>query len=75
MDKSELDYYEIKVTFDPRENEYLAVISEIPSISGYGDSPSQAIDNVREALLACWEVSEEDGIPMAPPAKELIHQR
>jgi antitoxin HicB len=46
---------------------WLAEAPELPGVMSDGDTPTQALDNVMDAI-ACWiEAAEEDGRPVPAP--------
>ena len=46
---------------------WLAEVPELPGCMSDGDTPTQALDNVMDAI-ACWiEAAEEDGRPVPAP--------
>jgi antitoxin HicB len=46
---------------------WFAEAPELPGVMSDGDTPTQALDNVMDAI-ACWiEAAEEDGRPVPAP--------
>jgi predicted RNase H-like HicB family nuclease len=57
-----------------REDEgggYLATVPDLPGCMSDGETPEEAIVNVRDAILCWFEMAEEMNRPIPPPSPEL----
>ena len=52
------------ITFQDEEGDYIATCKEMPSISGIGDTESEAVEEYKIAMSLVEEIMEEDGTPM-----------
>lgn len=48
---------------------YVVDVPSVPSCMSQGDSPDEAIENVKEALQLCLEVRKDDGLPLTVPVE------
>lgn len=53
---------------------YSVVCPGIPGCVSQGDSPDEALANIREAILLCLEVRREDKLPAPSETPEMIAQ-
>ncbi len=69
------DQYSIHVFADEHDNAYLAVSPEFPGVSAFGDSPGEALTEVRVALELAVQTYVDQGwalpAPKVPPEEEL----
>lgn len=50
---------------------FLAIVPDLPGCMSDGETPEEAIVNVRDAII-CWaEAAEDMGRPIPPPSAEL----
>jgi predicted RNase H-like HicB family nuclease len=66
----DLPPYTYKVFKDKPPGEYIAECLEIPGLSGIGDTPEEALAELKEAVAGWLEVLEEDGFPFPPPEQQ-----
>lgn len=59
--------YNIKVSFDKEDQDYIAFIEEIPECSAFGNSPDEAIKELGTAYELWKETVEERGYPVPEP--------
>lgn len=60
------------VTLEPGEDGYL--IAECPSIPGcmsQGHTREEALENIKDAILACLEVRQQRGMPLTVETHEI----
>lgn len=50
---------------------YLAAVPDLPGCMSDGETPEEAIVNVRGAILCWFEMAEEMNRPVPPPSAEL----
>lgn len=50
---------------------YLATVPHLPGCMSDGETPEEAITNVRDAILCWFEMAEEMDRPIPPPSPEL----
>lgn len=55
-----------------RGGRYSVICAAIPGCVSQGDSPEEALVNIREAILRCLEVRREDGLPLPVETPEII---
>ena len=73
--KDRFDGYSVNVFLDD-DNDYLAHFVEMPSISAFGDSPEQALQELETAWQGVKESLQKHGepVPIAPSRKEYSGQ-
>ncbi|MDZ7799977.1 MAG: toxin-antitoxin system HicB family antitoxin [Trueperaceae bacterium] len=76
MENTQLHRYSRHVYFDADEREYVALCSEFPHISAFGETPDEALAELDVALEGALEVHHEEGWPIpepiAPPEPEAL---
>ena len=55
-----------------KEDVYVATCKEIPSISGIGDTPTEAINEFKEAMQVAKEIMKEQSTPL--PQRGVVHK-
>ena len=67
MNKDVFDGFMVNVFFD-EDGDYLAHLVELPSVSAFGATPAEALDELKTAWELMKECYQEDGepIPKAP---------
>ncbi len=53
---------------------YSVICPAIPGCVSQGDSLSEAMENIREAILLCLEVRREEGLPLPIETAEIVAQ-
>ena len=59
--------YSIKVFKDERDNDFGAFIEEIPEVSAFGETPGEAINELKTAYELWLESCQEEGYPVSEP--------
>lgn len=59
--------YKIEVFYDDEDEDFVAFIKEIPSLSVYAPSPEKALKKLEEVFEDYCLVQEEDGDPIVKP--------
>ncbi|MEX2501975.1 MAG: type II toxin-antitoxin system HicB family antitoxin [Trueperaceae bacterium] len=76
MENTQLQRYSRHVYFDAYEREYVALCSEFPHISAYGETPDEALRELDVALEGAIEMHREQRWPipepLAPPEPETL---
>ena len=67
MPVKNLPHYHYYSFFDKPSGEYVAECREIPGLSGIGDSATEALMELKEAITGWLEVITEDGLPVPEP--------
>ena len=69
--QDEFDGFSIEL-FKDEENDWLAHFEELPNVSAFGDSPENALHELKEAWEGIKEsyASHNEPIPVAPSKKE-----
>jgi len=67
-DRTMVERYSRHVYYDPEELEYVALCSEFPHLSAFGESASEALAELDVALEAAVRVHEDEGWPVPEPA-------
>ena len=69
--KDEFDGFSIEL-FRDEEGDWLAHLEELPNVSAFGNTPGEALKELKEAWEAMKEsyASRNEPIPMAPSQKE-----
>ena len=70
MSKDDFDGFMINVFFD-EDGDYLAHLVELPNVSAFGTTPSEALSELKTAWELKKEGSQADGepLPQAPSRK------
>jgi antitoxin HicB len=72
--EKDIDYYmnlsyTIELQNTPGEG-WFAKVKELPGCTSQGDNEVEALEMIRDAMLAWLSVSLEDGLPIPEPAEE-----
>ena len=67
-DRTLVERYSRHVYYDPEEREYVALCSELPHLSAFGDSPTEALAQLEVALEATVDVHHDEGWPIPEPS-------
>ncbi len=59
--------YHINVLYSEEDECYVADIPDIQYCSAFGESPEEALAEVRKAMAVWIEVAREQGKPIPPP--------
>jgi predicted RNase H-like HicB family nuclease len=59
------------VDYDLEEREYVALCSEFPHLSAFGESPTEALADLDVALEAAVDVHRDEGWPIPEPSGPL----
>lgn len=74
MERTQLQRYSRHVYFDADEQEYVALCSEFPHLSAFGETPEDALAELDVLLEGAIEVHQGEGWPipepLAPPVVE-----
>lgn len=62
--------YSFRVAWSPEDQGYIALSSEFPTLSSFGDTATEAVAELQEAITGAIEILEEAGDPV-PPARGL----
>lgn len=62
------DRYEITIAWSVEDGVFVARVTEMPYTGAHGDTPEEALDQVRAAIRACLQVAEERGMPVPEPS-------
>ncbi|MCI2429134.1 type II toxin-antitoxin system HicB family antitoxin [Candidatus Acetothermia bacterium] len=72
MAKKHKEVLKLIVTLEPGEDGY--IIAECPAIPGcmsQGRTHEEAVENIRDAILACLEVRKRRGMPLTVETREV----
>ncbi len=73
MTVSSADYPVIVQPLSPEDGGgYAAIVPDLPGCMSDGETPEEAIINVRDAILAWIEAAEDLGHPVPPPSPALM---
>ena len=67
MERIHVQYYSRHVYFDAEEQEYVALCSEFPHLSAFGESPGEALAELDIALEGAIDVHRDEGWPIPEP--------
>ena len=59
--------YHINVLYSEEDECYVADIPDLQYCSAFGESPEEALAEVRKAMTAWIESAREEGKPISPP--------
>jgi len=66
--------YSRHVYFNPEDQDYVALCSEFPYLSAFGDTPAEALEVLEAEIEAALDIYAEEGWripqPEAPPEPE-----
>ena len=57
-------HYSTIVRWSEEDEAFVAVLAELPNLSGVGDTPDEAVREAFVAAAAAVEVLQEDGLPV-----------
>jgi predicted RNase H-like HicB family nuclease len=60
--------YQVNISFDPRDNIYVARIPELENCQTHGSTPEAALRNAEEAIALWLETARDNGIEIPEPA-------
>ena len=63
------DYYSVRIEWSDEDDAFVAVCPELENLPSFGDSPEEAIRNLREAICLVTEVMIEDRTELPAPRK------
>jgi len=63
------DYYSVRIEWSDEDDAFVAVCPELENLPSFGDSPEEAIRNLREAIGLVTEVMIEDRTELPAPRK------
>lgn len=67
--------YHINVFYSEEDGCYVADIPDLKYCSAFGDTPEEAVREVRIAMAAWIEVAKQEGKPVPPPRyRPIIYQ-
>ncbi len=72
MAKQRRQVLKLLVTLEPGEDGY--IIAECPAIPGcmsQGRTQEEALENIKDAILACLEVRKRQGMPLTVETREV----
>lgn len=59
--------YQVTISFDPRDEIYVARVPELENCHSHGSSPEEALSNVRQAIELWLETAKRKRIPIPEP--------
>ena len=59
--------YQVNVSFDPRDQIYVARVPELENCHAHGTTPEEAIQNAKEVIDLWLETAREKKIPIPEP--------
>jgi antitoxin HicB len=62
--------YQVNLAFDPRDEIYVARVPELENCHSHGDTPEEALSNVREAIELWIETAKAKHIPIPEPVSK-----
>jgi len=68
MEPTQTRHYSRQVYFDPDDREYVALCTEFPHLSAFGDTPEEALADLDVVLAGAIEVHRDEGWPIPEPA-------
>lgn len=68
--------YTIKIIPDKEDEDFIAVLEEIPTCSAFGETPEQAMKELETAFNGCLKAAQDNDIPFPEPSsgKELLSE-
>lgn len=65
-----IDHYTYRVTWSPEDGEHVGLCAEFPSLSWLADSPSAALDGIRQVVADVVADMEQSGETLPSPFAE-----
>jgi predicted RNase H-like HicB family nuclease len=59
--------YHINIFYSDEDGGYIADIPDLEACSAFGDTPEQALAELKQAKLAWLEAARSEGKPVPPP--------
>lgn len=61
--------YSAQIVWSDEDEGFIATIPEFPTLSAFGETPAEALDEAHTALEGFLQIYEEDGLPLPEPRK------
>ena len=68
-----MNRYSISLAWSDEDQGYIAVSSEFPGVSAFGETEQAALEELKVALKAAIEVCQEEGLPVPEPRVRQLH--
>src|SRR5689334_15854091 len=62
--------YQVNISFDPRDNLYVARVPELENCHSHGETQEEALANAKVAIELWLETAKEKGIPIPLPMSQ-----
>ena len=62
--------YQVNISYDPRDEIYVARIPELENCHSHGSTPDEALTNAKEAVALWMETAHEHRIPIPEPINQ-----
>lgn len=69
-----MDNYNFNANWSEEDNVYIATCSEFPGVSAFGETPENALSEMRTALEMAIETYQEEGWPLPKPKSMQSHR-
>lgn len=70
MEPHDLKKYSIRIAFSSEDDEFVARSPEFPAMTGFGETPEEAISDLHTVLAVALEIHEQEGYPIPDPQLE-----
>ncbi len=67
MQEKALNNYSFNISWSEDDTAYIAICPEFPRLSAFGDTPEQALAEMKVVLRLAIESYEEEGWPLPKP--------
>lgn len=67
--------YRISLAYSPEDEGYIAVVPELDGCSAFGETASEAVDEVQMAIEAWLEAARAAGNPIPEPSQRVSEER
>jgi|AP45_3_1055517.scaffolds.fasta_scaffold458660_1 predicted RNase H-like HicB family nuclease len=75
MTVNELPRYTYRWIKSAESGDFEARCLEIPDLSAYGETPEEALSEIKVAVCGWLEVLEKDGLPLPAPQYLMTHKQ
>ena len=62
--------FKVLIEWDPESQLWVTYVPSLDSLSTFGESREEALENTREAIIGYFEAAAKEGLPVPPADSE-----
>ncbi len=66
--------YKIEIFYSEEDEGFIAVVPELPGCSAFGETPEEALKEVKTAIELWIEAAKKEGRPIPEPKKVVVER-